>query len=519
MFRSVKRSLRDMLSAEYLEMVEKAAINLHDMNKEVVIKLSRGKIEFLPVDFIEKMERNLYKVGQRFLPEIENSLAGASTKSFKGATSINASPISGLGYLRLGEDGRLYLISKSEHYHAVLGHSFPGYDLIDNARRLGITNITHNNTRGHITRYLETELIRVVNGLDKEDQEGLLTVIKSKEPLVLNRVINLETGSLAAEAAMKMMLSRFYNLDNGYIEPKYYGRTPVFFVMGDEDGGYSANYHGTTIFAQILRGLWTSLYKKMEQSGEMMICPLRINNFEDFQTKFHQYNQAPYKVVGFLHELILMNYGAIRLKEDYLQKAYKLCHSNDTPVLIDEIQSCMWYPKMFLFKEYGLDPDFVAIGKGFPGGQYPASRIITTFEMDNLSQFGALVTNGQEELASLAYLITMEFASENAEHTRETGAYYETRLVELALQYPSLIDRIEGKAHLSAVYFHDVKKVEQFVKKLHTDCIDISAQTYKAKCPPAALTKLPIISTKKMVDYLIDKMRDTLKMIIENKLT
>ena len=71
---------------------------------------------------------------------------------------------------------------------------------------------------------------------------------------------------------------------------------------------------------------------------------------------------------------------------------------------------------------YGLNPDFVAIGKGFPGGQYPASRILLSAEMDNLNQFGALVTNGQEELASLAYLITMEYAQENAEELRDICA-------------------------------------------------------------------------------------------------
>ena len=59
---------------------------------------------------------------------------------------------------RVGEDGRLWLISKSEHYHVPLGHGFPGYALLDRARRLGIPNATHNNTRGRITRLLEEEL-------------------------------------------------------------------------------------------------------------------------------------------------------------------------------------------------------------------------------------------------------------------------------------------------------------------------------------------------------------------------
>ncbi len=37
-------------------------------------------------------------------------------------------------------------------------------------------------------------------------------MIDSTEAHVLNRVINLETGSLAVEAGVKMMLARFYRL-------------------------------------------------------------------------------------------------------------------------------------------------------------------------------------------------------------------------------------------------------------------------------------------------------------------
>ena len=42
-------------------------------------------------------------------------------------------------------------------------------------------------------------------------------------------------------------------------------------------------------------------------------------------------------------------------------------------------------------------------------------------------------------------------------------------------------------------------------KHLNDACIDISAHTYKANCPPSALTKLPLTATPKMVDFLIGK--------------
>ena len=499
------------MGKEYLEAVRNAAVFLHGMDKYKAERLSSESVDFLPDEFVVKMNTLLDKVGHQIIPELPVSIEGASTESFKKAQLNSASPVGGLGFLRLGEDGRLYLASKSEHYHTPIGHAFPGFKLIDNARKLGITNATHNNTRGYITRLLEMELVRTVNGLKKGDENALNRVLESRESHVLNRVINLETGSLACEAGIKMMLSRFYQLDMSLPMPRYYGSIPVFLVIADHEGGGKANYHGTTVIAQIMRDMWPQLHSKLNEAGIIKICPVRINDFADFESKFEQYNRPPYKTAGFLHEIIMMNYGGIKLDKDFLLKVYDLCHKNDTPVMCDEIQSCMWYPGMYLFHEYELKPDFVVIGKGFPGGQYAASRIITTWEMDTLNQFGALVTNGQEELASLSYLITMAFAEANATHIEKIGYCYENKLMELAVNFPNHINRIEGKGLLSTIFFHDSKKVICFTKIINESCIDISAQTYKAMCPPAALTKLPIIATEDMVDFLINKMKYSLK--------
>jgi acetylornithine/succinyldiaminopimelate/putrescine aminotransferase len=445
-------------------------------------------------------------VGTQVCPGFQTSACGATTNSFVKATKFAMAPLSGYGFIRIGEDGRAYLISKSEHYHASLGHGFPGYRLIENAKKLGIANITHNNTRGHITRLMEEELVRVANGVERGNRKKLESVLASKEPKVLNRVVNLETGSLAVEAALKMMLGRFFKLDRTFADPPYAGRTPVFLVIADNEGGKEANYHGTTILTQAMRGLWPGMYEKLEACDLFRVQPVRINDTAHFEQMLRRYDQGKYKVAGFFHELILMNYGAIRLEESFLQAAHSLCRDHDVPTCVDEIQSCIWSPQLFLFREYGLKPDFVSVGKGFPGGQYPASKILTTAEMDNLNQFGALVTNGQEELASLAYLITMEFAQANAAHTAELGGYYEKELKALAARHRQWIDRIEGQRHLSSIFFKAEDKAVAFIKELNAAGIDISAHTYKPKCPPSALTKLPLTSTPKMVDFLIKQM-------------
>ena len=106
---------------------------------------------------------------------------------------------------------------------------------------------------------------------------------------------------------------------------------------------------------------------------------------------------------------------------------------------------------LFLFRKYGLQPDFVSIGKGFPGGLYPASRLLVSGAFDCLSQFGALVTNGQEELASLAYLVTMEFVSHNGAHIEAVGKTYHDALRQLAARLSRrLCSGAEGDGHIGA---------------------------------------------------------------------
>ena len=504
MFVNVKMSLTDLLGKKYTDRVCAANAALGVMTKEEALAIAEEKIDFFPEAAQERNSRLLSLVGKQIIEPLGDSTDGAPTDAFRKAENKDAAPIGANGNFRVGEDGKLYFIGKSEHYHASLGHSFPGYKLIDRARALGIPNATHNNTRGFITRLCEERMVASANGIDWADEEAIAKVVSSTEHKVLNRVINLETGSLAAEAGFKMMLARFYKLSPEFPAPKYEGKTPVFFVLGDYAGGIAANYHGTTTLIQTFRGLWADLKEKAEAAELYKVVPVSINDVADFEEKIKLYNQGNYKTAGFMHEIVLMNYGGIRLTEEFLKRAYELCEEYDTPTMVDEIQSCMWYDGMFQFRLYGLKPDFVIIGKGFPGGEYPASKVITTAEYDNLNQFGALVTNGQEELASLAYLVTMTFALANRAKVAELGDYFEERLNALCKKYPEKLTKVEGAGHLAALHCKDIDSAKAFMNALHDSCIDASAQIYKQNCLPAVLFKPSLITDKDALDLIAD---------------
>lgn len=502
MIQNLQRSLTDLLGAEYIGHVITARAALTGESEAALRAIADETVDFYPAAFAARQEQLMAHLGQAFAPAFKNHENGAPTDSYRAAQHGAAAPLGGYGCFRVGEDGRLYFAGKSEHYHIPLGHSFPGYGLIENAKKLGIPNATHNNTRGFITRTLERRLIAAANGLEPQS-EALDAVIAEKKPGTLSTVINLETGSLAVEAALKMMLSRFYTIDG---KPALYeGKVPVFLVMADNAGGITAGYHGTTVIAQSLRGLWPAFAQKAEAAQLYKVVSVPINDPAAFEAIASEYNTGVYKTAGFCHEIIMMNYGGIRLNEEFLQAAYRVCRATDTPVLCDEIQSCAWYQGLFLFRKYGLAPDFVSIGKGFPGGCYPASKILASGAFDSLNQFGALVTNGQEELASLAYLITMEFIGVNGAHIEATGHYYHSRAGELVAKYPQLCTALEGDAHMTALCFDQVDDAVDFCARMGNDwCVDMSTQTYKPNCPPVVLTKLPLIVTEPMVDRLME---------------
>lgn len=501
MLHSISLSLADLLGESYVQAVCRARAALTGQAVSALLTLAYEKVDFYPQSLADAQEELMQRVGTAVVSEFKEDMPGAPSASYAAAQNDEAAPLSALGAFRVGQDGRLYFTGKSEHYQASLGHDFPGYRLIEMAKQLGIPNATHNNTRGYITRLLERRLIAAANGLSPDDP-ALDEVLAKREPGVINAVINLETGSLAVEAALKMMLARFYALDNS--QAPFAGRVPVFLVMADNAGGPTGNYHGTTVIAQTLRGLWPSFTQAAQRAGLYRVQSVPINDAAALERILRQNNEPPYKTAGFCHEIVLMNYGGIRLSPQYLQEAYRLCRAWDTPILCDEIQSCAWYDGLFLFRQYGLKPDFVTIGKGFPGGVYPASRTLLSAAFDNLNQFGALVTNGQEELASLAYLITMAFISANGAHIHDVAQYYHQCAKDLCARYPGLLSGVEGDGHMTSLCFLRVEDAARFCARMnHHCCVDISAQTYKPNCPPVALAKLPLILTRSMVDRLL----------------
>jgi len=486
-FRRVRLSLNDLLGREYMDAVcgARSAVSGEDC-RDLKKKASR-KVDFYPLQFQKRLTRLLRRTGEVVGQALNSTAKGSSSMAFNRATRTGMAPLTGYGYFRVGEDGRLCMTTKSEHYHASVGHGFPGYGLLEIARSLGIPNATHNNTRGYVTRKLERELVRATGRSASY------------------RVLNLQTGSLAVEAALKMVLARFYRPQSDCPAPSQDGKIPVLVVIGNDRNGLQANYHGTTIIAQAMRGMWRGLSSKLEKGTSFVVKPVRPNSHSDLREVFGKYDKERYKIAAFFHEIVMMNYGATVLTKGFLKLAYELCRKSGAATVDDEIQSCVWHHDLFMFREWGLRPDFVAVGKGFAGGEYPASKVIFNSDFDNLPQFGALVTNGQEEIASLAYLVTMAWAKANAKVTRRLGDLFEARVRDTARNHKGTVARVNGKRHMVGIEFKDVAPARSFCKHLNERGVDISVQAYKTEVPPVALLKLPLTMGSAAIEALLEK--------------
>ena len=135
-------SLSSLLGRDYTKAVCSARASATGEDMKRLEAIADEKVEFYPQGFAKRVDELIDSVGTQVCPAFQTSACGATTNAFIKASKYAMAPLSGYGFIRIGEDGRAYLISKSEHYHASLGHHFPGYRLIENAKKLGIANIT-----------------------------------------------------------------------------------------------------------------------------------------------------------------------------------------------------------------------------------------------------------------------------------------------------------------------------------------------------------------------------------------
>jgi ornithine--oxo-acid transaminase len=126
--------------------------------------------------------------------------------------------------------------------------------------------------------------------------------------------------------------------------------------------------------------------------------------------------------------------------ESYLQGAQKLCRRYGTMFVVDEIQTGLGRTgKWFALERWGLEPDFVLVGKALSGGYMPVAAMVTRREIFQRA-VGTLErsyvhqsTYGRNRLSMAAGLAALRIIERDGlvEHAAHIGAMLRDGLAEL----------------------------------------------------------------------------------------
>ena len=97
---------------------------------------------------------------------------------------------------------------------------------------------------------------------------------------------------------------------------------------------------------------------------------------------------AENKVAGIMMETIQGEGGVLPLTQEFLQAADKLCHDNDIPFIIDEVQTGNGRTgKLYGYMNFKIHPDIVSTAKGLGGG-LPIGACMMNEKMENVLGYG-----------------------------------------------------------------------------------------------------------------------------------
>mmetsp|Transcript_2084 Transcript_2084/g.4067 ORF Transcript_2084/g.4067 Transcript_2084/m.4067 type:complete len:570 (-) Transcript_2084:96-1805(-) len=158
-------------------------------------------------------------------------------------------------------------------------------------------------------------------------------------------------------------------------------------------------------------------------------------------------------------EPILGEGGIILPPDGYLEKARELCDRYDTMLIFDEIQTGMGRTgTLFACQYHGVQPDLMALAKGFGGGVMPIGAVLgnaKAWEEFNKNPFLHTTTFGGNPLAFAAALATIQVLLED-ELPRKAclkGNYLLPKLRALQEEFPDLLVEARGRGLMIGLEF------------------------------------------------------------------
>lgn len=391
--------------------------------------------------------------------------------------------LTGKGVFYLTEGRKLFLDTTAGHYQMTWGYDHPVLmNNLEKALEAGIPWDCHSNIPGFYVKKLSEKLVQICN------PQANIQYIRNKQDSLNTVLLGIATGSVACSTAMKIAINYFK-------KNKPLAKKMVLVSL-------NGNYHGTDFLMQGLRGMWKELFSKYIIFE--MVEPNDINGLRNVFKK-HEKN-----IAAFFFEPVMMNREAILLNSDFIQEARNLTEKVDALMIVDEIQTCCWYPEIFMYKQFDITPDILILGKGLTAGFHPLSAIVYKRKLDSLKQYDAISTNGNAPLPAFMALSCLNLIERSLHTIATLSSYYEKSLEKLVCEFPDIIVSRQGSGFLSGLKFKNQQIALQFHKKCLASGIWLRVHAYY-QGHSTALTKFALCVTKDIIDFATTSFRKILK--------
>ncbi len=245
------------------------------------------------------------------------------------------------------------------------------------------------NVHGHRVPEIDAA---IVEQLDKVAHSTLLgqanepSILLAEElveitPEGLNKVFYSDSGSEAVEAAIKMALQYWANLEGK--------ETKRHRILSFEDG-----YHGDTLGAvaaapvetfhwpfkamipSALRAPFPNTYRSDEATPQGAV-------WASLDAVEKLFKEHPEEVAAVIVEAMMQGVaGIVVAPEGFLKGLSELCRQHGVLLIADEVATGFGRTgRMFACEHEGVTPDLMAMGKGLTGGYLPLAATLTTDEV------------------------------------------------------------------------------------------------------------------------------------------
>jgi adenosylmethionine-8-amino-7-oxononanoate aminotransferase len=251
--------------------------------------------------------------------------------------------------------GRKYLDAISSWWACNLGHNHPRLveAIVRQAREL------QHSILGNLSHPRAIELAARLNALFPDDR----------------RVLFASDGACAVEAALKIALQYWYNLDHpekcrfAALDFGYHGDT-----LGAVSVGYLKTFHKpfeSVVFPVFQAPSPCCGSCAFHESGQVCLE-------ECFDTMRLILREHAHELAAVIIEPMCQGAGGMRMHSaEYLRRLGELCREKEVLLIADEVAMGFGRTgRMFAFEHAGILPDIVCVGKSLSGGYLPISATI-----------------------------------------------------------------------------------------------------------------------------------------------